>query len=727
MVSRRGRVGLGVGDEIRLDGRAHTVVGLDGTSVRLVDTTGATSVMLTGHVLADPSLELLSTQPKRLPALGLLDALPADARAEADWWEGQLAEVLTGLLPGSPPEALPRPEYDPDRHSLRQRELAKQRELAAAGHKVPISTLQRLRRRYELDGVSGLVDQRFVRAARGGAPTGRVDLRIVAATRQAIGEQTDRSTGTVDRLRRRVAQILATEPDPPPLPSERTFYRLVSQLSAGKHTFDSARTRRSLAKQPEGPFGVFTAARPGEWTQIDSTPLDVRVVLDDGLVDRVELTGLVDVATRTVAAAVLRPTTKAVDAALLLARALTPEPMRPGWVDALRMSRSVLPHTSLIKIDQRLEHAAARPVIVPETIVCDHGKAYLSATFRSACRSLGVSLQPAHPDTPTDKPVIERTLGSVSTLFAQYVAGYVGSSVERRGRNAEQGAVWSMAELQALLDEWIVAVWQNRPHEGLRDPLTPDRALTPNERYAAAISHAGYIPVPLSPSDYIELLPTTWRTINSYGIKIRRRTYDAAAFSPYRRQHSGVLDKSGRWQVHYDPYDISRVWVRNHHSDDPAERFIQAAWTHLRSAPVPFGEATWTQARVLLAARGDDPVTEAEIAAAAAHLLDTAERGPDTPDKARTAKTNGPHQSKRTRRVAGRERATATASWPRPVTDAEPLEPSGPADHPIDQSEPAQPDRPQDGQSHDEAEPDQLAEVVALPLFDARKEAQKWW
>src|SRR5262249_23857178 len=179
---------------------------------------------------------------------------------------------------------------------------------------------------------------------------------------------------------------------------------------------------------------------------------------------------------------------------------------------------SVLPHQSLTSIDERLEHAAARPVIVPETIGCDHGKAYLSATFRSACRSLGVSLVLAYPHTPTDKPVIERILGSVATLFAQYVAGYVGSGVERRGKDAEDGAVWSMAELQALLDEWIVAVWQNRPHDGLRDPLTPGQALTPNERYAALIAVAGYVPVPLGPQDYIELLPVTWRVINSYRV-----------------------------------------------------------------------------------------------------------------------------------------------------------------------------------------------------------------
>ena len=60
------------------------------------------------------------------------------------------------------------------------------------------------------------------------------------------------------------------------------------------------------------------------------------------------------------------------------------------------------------------------------------------------------------------KPVIERTLGSVSTLFAQYVAGYVGSSTEHRGKNAGDGAAWSMAELQALLDEWVVAVFTDR-------------------------------------------------------------------------------------------------------------------------------------------------------------------------------------------------------------------------------------------------------------------------
>lgn len=63
-------------------------------------------------------------------------------------------------------------------------------------------------------------------------------------------------------------------------------------------------------------------------------------------------------------APVLRPTTKAVDASVLLARTVTPELMRPGWSDALRMSCSVLPHRRLLALDKRL--ACRRPLHIPQ-------------------------------------------------------------------------------------------------------------------------------------------------------------------------------------------------------------------------------------------------------------------------------------------------------------------------------------------------------------------------
>lgn len=176
-------------------------------------------------------------------------------------------------------------------------------------------------------------------------------------------------------------------------------------MAVGRHTFGSAVTRRQTANRPSGPFIATAAARPGEQVQIDSTPIDIMVLAADGVPVRADLTIAVDVATRTICAAVLRPVgTKAVDAALLLAKMLVPEPMRPGWADALRMSASRLPHERLLTVDARMREAAARPVIVPEQVVIDHGRVFVSETFTRACDRLGISIQPARKDTPTDKP-----------------------------------------------------------------------------------------------------------------------------------------------------------------------------------------------------------------------------------------------------------------------------------------------------------------------------------
>jgi putative transposase len=685
--------GLQAGVEVAWRGQVHVVVAVTGASVRLVDAAGDAAEVPLATLVNDPTLELVADVRAPLVASDVADTVRAEVLEQARWWENHILEVLTGRPGECGRDHVVRAEYDPAATTLRQRELAKVSELAAAGCKVALGTVQRLRLGYERRGLQALIDGRSVRKSPG---SGRTDPRVVDAIRQAIAGETDRSTGTVSRMQRQVRKILESRygDQAPAMPSQRTFYRLVDRLSSGKHTFGSARTRRTLARQPDGPFGTVNALRPGEWMQVDSTPLDVRVVLDNGVADRVELTWLIDVATRSIPAAVLRPTTKSVDAALLLARSLTPEPMRPGWADALKMSRSVLPHRRLAAIDERLEHAAARPVIVPETIVLDHGMVFMSAAFRNACRAMGVNVQPAHKGSPWEKGTVETSFGAVGSLFAQYAAGYVGNSVENRGKDAEHDAVWSVIELQQLLDEWIVAVWQNRPHDGLRHPLIPGRTLTPNEAYAALIETSGYVPVPLSAGDYIELLPATWRVINSYGVKISHRRYDCKALNPYRRQHSGVEAKKGLWEIHRDPYDVSRIWVRNHHDGG----WILAPWTHLKGRPAPFGEQAWDHARQVLARRGSDPVTETEIAAAVEALLDKAAGGP-----------GGQKPSRQDKRVAGRTRAIAQDTPAVPAAAAQ----EAPGESGDD--------------SGAEQEPGPLAKVIPLGIFDPFEEAKKRW
>jgi hypothetical protein len=163
------------------------------------------------------------------------------------------------------------------------------------------------------------------------------------------------------------------------------------------------------------------------------------------------------------------------------------------------------------------------------------------------------------------KATIERTFLSVNTLFCQHVAGYTGRDVTRRGSGVESQELWSLADLQELLDEWVIAGWQCRPHDGLRHPFTPDQPCSPNDAYAALVAAAGYVPVALTGEDYIELMPADWRTIGDGGIQIDYRTYNCGELGPHRRTVSGVAGKGTRWEVHFDP--LSRLCDNGSYDD----------------------------------------------------------------------------------------------------------------------------------------------------------------
>jgi putative transposase len=469
---------LELGDWVAYDGEEFQVAALAGTSVRLRSANGADRVVLAAFLMGAPDFEILRAGERVLPAVepfGVLDGLGPEVLAAAKELERHLIELETGLPHDSPEGALPRPQFDPRVRGIGQRIEAKAAELGLAER-----TLRKKRSNYAAQGLWGLVDGRLVREW---YSTGRVDARVVAVARQIVNDQEHASTGTRSRLIRAVTKEVETVygKGVVPLPGKTTFYKLLNTLASGKHTFGSAATRRQEANRPAGQFTPTFAARPGEQVQIDSTPIDVMVMLDTGETVRADLTIAVDIATRTICAAALRPVgTKAVDAALLLARMLVPEPMRPGWAETLRMSASLLPHDRLAAVDERMRAAAARPVIVPETIVIDGGKVFLSETFTRACAKLGISIQRARPRTPTDKAIVERTFGSINDLFCQYVAGYTGPNVTRRGDRIDNGRLWTVPELQDLFEEWALT-WQERPHDGLRDPYRPKRPMSPTK------------------------------------------------------------------------------------------------------------------------------------------------------------------------------------------------------------------------------------------------------
>lgn len=183
-------------------------------------------------------------------------------------------------------------------------------------------------------------------------------------------------------------------------------------------------------------------------------------------------------------------------------------------------------------------------------------------------------------------------------------------------------ACWTVGQLQELLDEWIVC-WQNRPHEGLRHPVLPKAALTPNEMWGAVVGVCGYVPQPLTGRDYLELLPVRWQAITERGIRIDYRTYDAACLNEHRGQPSGITSRSGKWEVHVNPHDLRQVWVRL-----PDGELTEVPWIHRDHVHSPFNDRIWRHIQATVARRADREGHEADLADALDHLLRRARTSP---------------------------------------------------------------------------------------------------
>ena len=706
---------LAVGAHVVFDGRAWQVVGLEGQVVRLLDKQGAVASVLTGHLFAAADFAVIGAAVRvGVPQWGLFQTVPLREQERALAWQRHIQEVETGLpsVPGG--AGVPRPQYDPQRRTMAQREQAKEEELAALGWSgVGSGAVTRMRSRYRRQGLWGLVDHRTTRPSN---RLGRSDERVVAAVLEALRRQRGRSKGTVKGLLQLTAQVLeeAHGPGAVKLPAQATFYRLVQALADPR---ELPGTPARTASVPARPFTPTSVQRPGEQVMLDTTRLDVLAVFDNGSIGRPELTIALDVASRSILAAVLRPGgTRSVDAALLLAEMATPHPMRPGWPQALSLSRAPVPYQRLLEADARLQDAAARPVVVPETVVVDRGKVFVSEAFLAACESLGVSVQPAPPRQPAAKGPVERTFGSINTLLCQHIAGYTGSNTTRRGANAEAEACWSLPQLQDLLDEWIT-LWQNRPHEGLRHPMMPATALSPNEMWGALLSTCGYVPLPLTGRDWTELMPVRWTRITERGIRIDHRTYDHHTLNPHRGQPSGIVAQQGRWEVHHNPHDARCIWVRM-----PDGAFATIPWIHADHVHAPFSDHLWQHLKTVVAQRGDRDRYEADLAQALDNLLRRARTGDTTRREQHLTNRQAPAATPTVTNGA------PTAAGIRPPSSAG----GGPAARNGHEDDGAAGAAASASLDHwDDADEDEDGDLATAPgggfaLYDAHAEAAKW-
>ncbi|MFI5680018.1 transposase [Streptomyces cellulosae] len=575
-----------MGAQVTFEGRTWQVTGLVDGRVHLVAEDGATGCVLAAHLVSAPGFSVIGAAAAEPPAPALWETAPLAAQERALAWLGHIREVETGLPGGPASGGTPRPEYDPQRFTLAEREEVKARELAALGWtRASRTTVQRMRLVYQRQGLWGLVDKRHLRTF---SPTGRTDERVVAAVLEALRRRRGRSKTTTLQVIELAEQIVADTygPGRVKLPGRSSLYRLVKALA------DPAEPPGSAARTATGPArwgGPPPALRPAERVHIATARLGLRVVGEDGGVVPVAVTAALDAASGCVLAAVLHPQQDGpVQLSVLLAEMAVPRPQRPGWPALLEQAHAGGPARRLVSLPARIAATAARPAAVPETLVIDQSTASVTSAVLAVCEGLGISLEPAPLRTAGAKRGAVRTLEVLAGLFARHAT----TAEEACGAGEAVGAYWSMPQLQDLLDEWITVRWHQRPQEQLRHPLLPRAGLAPKEMWEVLLGVAGMVPLPLAGQHYGELLPARRCALTDSGIRLGGRLYDDACLDEHR-------GRGQRWEVHHHPHDPRQVFVRL-----PDGLLHAVGWAQGEHTLRPFDEMVRRRTGGALALRG---------------------------------------------------------------------------------------------------------------------------
>ncbi|MEC3974929.1 Mu transposase C-terminal domain-containing protein [Amycolatopsis sp. H20-H5] len=621
-----------VADGTRLvyDGELYTVAGLDADSVLLRGQGGRSMRIRTATLLADPATRILGArEDPPTPAGPVLGDLDNADLGELDRRLGHVREVLTGYVSGYAETAVvgePRPAYAPS-VPLLDRYAAKAAELGIGRR-----TLQRWVAAFGESGPAGLVDGRSTRTAN---VLSGVDERWLAMCRIVVDEHTEASRPTKNLLLARVAARLEAEygtvtVTPPGVKKARM---VLTELTRGTNTFTgSTKGKRSIANRPDGVYGRLRATRPGEYLLLDTTPLDVFAMEPLTLRwVRVELTVAMDLYSRAIVGLRLSPvSTKAVDAAIVLFETLRPESRQSTGAGLLPYAG--LPDIVVVDAEQAQFGASAvsmrspvsqagLPEVAAETVVVDHGKIYLSRHVMSVCERLGISIQPARPLTPTDKAAVERFFRTLREGLLAALPGYKGPDIHSRGVDPEGCTYFFVDELEQVIREWI-SIYHHRPHRGLVAPQVPGLDLSPAEMFDAGLARAGRLRIPTHPGLVFDFLPTSWRTVQHYGVEIHGLRYNGPALGGCRNRTSPFTGAhAGKWPVRYDPDDASKIYFCD--PDDREQVWHELAWEHAEDIGTPFSAETLAYARRLALASG----RHVDARRALAELLDRWDAG----------------------------------------------------------------------------------------------------
>lgn len=328
-----------------------------------------------------------------------------------------------------------------------------------------------------------------------------------------------------------------------PKPSRKTIEKRLGAINKKEQM-----RRRLGAKKAQEKFGLIkgslVAERPLQIVQIDHTRADVLAIDEETgeVVGRPWLTIAIDVCTRMYCGFRLSFDAPSVAS---VAACLTHAVMDKGsWLEARDLRRARWPVRGL-----------------PETIHVDNGKEFHALAFERACQNYGIGLDWRPKRTPRYGGHIERRFRDMSKEL-HLLDGTTFSNVQDRGAYDSMGnARLTLREIQSII-AGIILEQNGSFHEGIET--------SPIAKWDKETAGKPQRMPPDMQTFLMDFLPFEERTVQRDGIHLFGVKYWHETLLP-------SLDNQEKIIVHYDPADLSQVFIR-----DAAGEYIKVRYKDLR-------------------------------------------------------------------------------------------------------------------------------------------------
>ncbi|HVZ35866.1 MAG TPA: DDE-type integrase/transposase/recombinase, partial [Polyangiaceae bacterium] len=192
---------------------------------------------------------------------------------------------------------------------------------------------------------------------------------------------------------------------------------------------------------------------------------------------------------------------------------------------------------------------------VPERLICDNGAEFHSQDLRDLCSRLGISLEFHQKRTPQHKPHVERVLGTFNRLFKSMPSTTHANYIDKGEHKPERYASVSFERLDRTAVRYIVDVYQQRFHRGLRG--------IPDSVWRKGVEE---MPTRLPPSiadlraifGRMEL-----RKLRHDGIELNTLRYITSVEAMRSLRSSPKLPRNGDVEVWYYDDDCTRISVKH--------------------------------------------------------------------------------------------------------------------------------------------------------------------